>query len=103
MDGKIISFIIKGLSYYAIAQILECDYATVRKYAERKHSNTKIVDDPVKRLKVIKELEWTNLLKEHSNLTIKQLRKLAPALYAWHYRNNRQWPNDNSPKAHSKP
>ncbi|MCM3181172.1 TnsD family transposase [Cytobacillus horneckiae] len=99
--AKLQGLLSKGLSYYAIAQILECDYTTVKKYANRQHSNKKTDDDPVQRLKVIKGLEWTNLLKEHPNLTVTQLRKLAPALYAWHYRNNRQWLNDNSPKTHS--
>lgn len=99
---KLQSLLSKRVSYYTIAQILECDCATVKKYAEKEHSNKKIYDDSVQNLKVIKELEWTAFLNEHPNLTVTQIRKLAPALYAWHYRNNRQWLNDNSPKAQTK-
>lgn len=101
-EAKLQSLLLKGLSYYAVAQILECDYTTVKKYAEGKINNKKTNNDPVQSLKGIKEPEWTILIKEHPNLTVTQLRKIAPALYTWHYRNNRQWLKENSPKTQSK-
>lgn len=98
---KLQNLLAKGLSYYAIAQILECDYATVKKYAGTKKSIDKS-SDSLQSLKAIKEVEWTSLLKEHSHLTVTQIRKINPALYAWHYRNNRQWLKEHSPKVHTK-
>lgn len=97
--AKLKELVARGLSYYTIAQILECDYATVKKYVEQSqsthlHSNVSFIS-----LKAAKEAEWLELLKERPNFTITQLRKAAPALYAWHYRNNREWLKEHSPKS----
>jgi hypothetical protein len=39
----------------------------------------------------------------HPVKSVTQLRKIAPALYAWHYRNNKKWLKGHSPKQGTKP
>ncbi|PGA70813.1 TnsD family Tn7-like transposition protein [Bacillus pseudomycoides] len=99
--AKLQRLVAQGLSYYAIAQVLECDYITIKKYAETKDN----IVEPLSYsnlLQLKKETEWLNILKEHPYLNITEIRKLAPALYVWHYRNNRQWLKENSSKTHSR-
>jgi hypothetical protein len=40
---------------------------------------------------------WLNLHQENPELSKTELRKFAPNVYAWLYRHDRQWLNDNSP------
>lgn len=97
-QAKLMELMASGLSYYRIAQILECDYATVKKYIH--HSKVKDFqnDVPLLDLRIQKEIEWLKLIETYSDFTVKQLREINPALYAWHYRNNRDWLKENSPK-----
>lgn len=99
---KLKKLVSSGLSYYAIAQILECDYATVKKYVENQPADKQLADVPPSLAIAEKECEWIKLIKEYPNLTVTQLRKLSPALYAWHYRNNQQWLKENTPRVHTK-
>ncbi|MEL6987951.1 MAG: TnsD family Tn7-like transposition protein, partial [Bacteroidota bacterium] len=41
---------------------------------------------------------WLNLLQENPELSKTEIRKLAPDVYAWLYRRDRTWLNNNSPK-----
>ncbi|MGG0718918.1 TnsD family transposase [Robertmurraya massiliosenegalensis] len=100
--AKLKELVASGLSYYRIAQILDCDYATVKKYAQQQKINNLEDNVSVFVLKSEKEKEWINLLRKYSSFTITQLRKEAPALYTWHYRNNREWLKEHSPKAPTK-
>ncbi|MBB6447891.1 TnsD family Tn7-like transposition protein [Bacillus benzoevorans] len=93
----------EGLSYYRIAQVLKCDYTTVKKYAEHQKSYNHQNNLSISLFKIEKENEWVNLLRGYPNFTITQLRNEAPALYAWHYRNNREWLKKHYPKASTKP
>ncbi|SFQ87199.1 TniQ protein [Bacillus mycoides] len=97
-QAKLKELVASGLSYYRIAQILECDYATVKKYADYPKIETSNGDSSIFILKNEKEMEWLNLISKHPDFTITQLRKEAPALYAWHYRNNIEWLKEHSSK-----
>lgn len=101
-QAKLMQLAISGLSYYRIAQILDCDYATVRKYisnSKDKPSNNK---ELLMDLRIQKEARWLKLLETYSDFTVTQLREINPALYAWHYRNNREWLKENSPRMKEK-
>lgn len=91
--------VVSGLSYYRIAQILNCDYATVKRYSEKKKVNQPECSLSMPVVKIENEKEWLNLLNINPTLTITRLRSIAPALYGWHYRNNRDWLEKNSPKS----
>ena len=41
---------------------------------------------------------WLNLQQENSELSKTEIRKLAPDVYAWLYRRDRNWLNENSPQ-----
>ena len=42
-------------------------------------------------------IQWKSLIKKHSHLGTKFLRNLEPAVYAWLYRNDRDWLREHSP------
>lgn len=93
-----------GKSYKEVAKELHCDIATVKKYAKQKLSDE--VDDISINLKtsiaVLKEKEWIELINANPSLTITSIRKINPALYSWHYRNNRGFLENNKPKNKTK-
>lgn len=95
-QAKLMHLASSGLSYYRIAQVLECDYATVKKYISnsknRSSNNNQLPID----LRIQKEAEWLKLIEAYSDFTVTQLRAINPALSAWHYRNNRSWLKGNS-------
>lgn len=88
----------KGLSLYRIAQVLECDYATVKKYISNSKGKSSNNKELLMDLRIQKEAEWLKLIETYSDFTVTQIRKINPALYAWHYRNNRSWLTENSPR-----
>lgn len=97
-QAKLMQLATSGLSPYRIAQLLDCDYATVKKYmsnSKGKSSNNKEL--PMD-LCIQKEAEWLKLIEIYPDFTVTQLREMNPALYAWHYRNNRNWLKENSPR-----
>ncbi len=53
--------------------------------------------DPEK-IKRQKRSAWLNLQQENLKLSKTEIRKLAPDDYAWFYRRDRNWLNNNSPK-----
>jgi hypothetical protein len=87
------------LSYYAIAKRLHVDIGTVKKYANRDKVNKVyhvVTDKPS--LLFENQAQWLQLQAQYPNLSKTGLRKIAPALYAWLYRNNRKWLDENSPQ-----
>lgn len=100
--AKLKELVASGLSSYRIAQILGCDYATVKKYTQQQTVEDLDDNSFVSFLKIEKEIEWLNLLRKYPSFTITQLRKETPALYVWHYRNNRDWLKKHSPNAATK-
>ncbi|MBR9658027.1 MULTISPECIES: TnsD family Tn7-like transposition protein [Bacillus cereus group] len=89
---------IEGKSLYRIAKELQCDSSTVKKYVQVELLAVTKSASSSKNLVELKEIEWLTLLKNNPNRTVTELRKLTPALYAWHYRNNKEWLKDHSPK-----
>ncbi|EMA6344099.1 TnsD family transposase [Bacillus cytotoxicus] len=88
----------EGKSLYRIAKELQCDISTVKKYVQVEPLEIIKPASSSKNLVELKEIEWLTLLKNNPNLTVTELRKLTPALYAWHYRNNKEWLKEHSPK-----
>lgn len=88
--SKLKQLALNNYSYYQIAHILKCDYATVKKYVEINESDNPLNIHVASLTGSEKEFEWQELIKKYPNYTITQLRKVAPALYAWHYRNNKE-------------
>jgi len=89
-------------SWYAAAKELKCDISTIKKYStkilfEENQSNPDKVE-----IAQLKQIDWLLLLKKYPEYSVTALRKIAPALYLWHYRNNLEWLQNNSPKKKSK-
>lgn len=97
-QAKLMQLATSELSSYRIAQLLDCDYATVKKYMSISKGKTSNHNEPLMDLRTQKEAEWLKLIEKHPNFTITRLREMNPALYAWHYRNNRDWLNKNFPR-----
>ena len=87
-----------GLSPYRIAQLLACDYATVKKYISNEKDKSSNNKELLMDLRIQKEAEWLKLIETYLDFTVTQLREMNPALYAWHYRNNRSWLTENPPR-----
>ncbi|WP_342558306.1 TnsD family transposase [Metasolibacillus sp. FSL K6-0083] len=98
-QAKLIQLVTSNLSPYRIAQILKCDYATVKKYIsdskDKSSHNSELSID----LRLQKEAEWLKLIETYPDFTVTQLREMNLALYAWHYRNNRSWLIENPPRS----
>ncbi|MDJ0742174.1 MAG: TnsD family transposase [Xenococcaceae cyanobacterium MO_167.B27] len=101
---------VKKLGLRATARELKVDPNTINRYVALLHltpSWTKnkpqiksekvasIVSEDIKREK--RDI-WLNLQRENPKLSKTEIRKLAPDVYAWLYRHDRQWLNNNSPK-----
>lgn len=101
-QAKLMQLATSGLSPYRIAQVLDCDYATVQKYMfSLKGKSLNKVELPMD-LRIQKKAKWLKLIETYSDITVTQLREIDPALYAWHYRNNREWLKENSPRMKEK-
>lgn len=99
---KLMQLVTSGLSPYRIAQILECDYTTVKKYMFISKGEPSNHNELLKDLCIQKEADWLKLIEKYPDFTITRLREINPALYAWHYRNNRDWLKENSPRIKGK-
>lgn len=97
-QAKLMQLATSELSPYQIAQLLDCDYATVKKYMTNLKDKSSNNNEPLMDLRIRKETEWLNLIEKYPDFTITQLREMNPALYAWHYRNNSDWLKENSPR-----
>ncbi|MDJ0531678.1 MAG: TnsD family transposase [Xenococcaceae cyanobacterium MO_207.B15] len=58
----------------------------------------KLVDIDLDEIKQQKRDVWLNLQTKNPKLSKTEIRKLIPDVYAWLYRNDKQWLNNNSPK-----
>ncbi len=77
----------QGFSTHAIASALDVDWKTAKRLVEPIDAPaTKSVRD-----ERVDRDAWTALASEHPSLGKKNLRQLAPALYARLYRNDRAW------------
>lgn len=95
---ELLSLLNNELSYREIARRLAVDTSTVIKYEKiiNKESDSKHFKD--NDLVIKHRNEWLQLKRTYSDLTKTQLREKSPALYAFLYRNDRDWLNSNSPK-----
>lgn len=98
-QAKLMQLATSNLSPYRIAQILKCDYATVKKYISDSKDKSSHNSELSRDLYLQKEAEWLKLIETYPDFTVTQLRKMNPALYAWHYRNNRSWLMENPPRS----
>ena len=106
---------VKKLGLRATARELRVDTNTIKRYvslldltpAWTKGNSSKLnkkVQETVKNLpdreKLTKEKkdQWLTLQQENPELSKTEIRKLAPNIYAWLYRRDRAWLNENSPK-----
>ncbi|AMO87253.1 hypothetical protein B857_01944 [Solibacillus isronensis B3W22] len=96
--AKLMQLATSGLGPYHIAQILECDYTTVKKYMSNSKDKSSNNNELPMDLRIQKEADWLKLRETYSDFTVTQLREINPALYAWHYRNNRNWLKENPPR-----
>lgn len=88
----------KKKSYSSVARQLDVDTKTVIKYANLSMNERKKPDSPEAEIMQNKKSEWLCLIKENPGKSVTELRTLKPALYAFFYRNDKQWLKENSPK-----
>lgn len=88
-----------GLSYREIARRLAVDTNTVIKYEKiiNNESGSKKEVHKDNDLANKHRSEWMQLQKKYPNLSKTQLREEGPTVYAFLYRNDRNWLNVNSP------
>jgi hypothetical protein len=99
----------KGLTKYRIAQELEVDFNTIKKYLEveiskgqNQQTNIEMKDE---KNKTSKKEEYRNRWIEHRNLHSNknrtELRRGSPNVYIWLYRNDNDWLYENLPPKES--
>ena len=107
--ARLKELICKRNSIRKIAREMKCDPKTVVKYAEilglRNMINSKIKcvynqrnNNGSKIYKDKYRSDIANLIKENSNITRQNIRKLLYKQYMWLYRNDREWFEKNLPK-----
>ncbi len=101
---------VKKLGLRATARELKVDTNTIKRYvalldltpswtsnkAQIKPKQVLCID--IKAIKQQKKDIWLNLQRENPKLSKTEIRKLAPDVYIWLYRHDKQWLNNNSPK-----
>lgn len=89
----------EGLSYREIARRLNVDPNTVIKYAKTEGSSKAIEVQNIDRVDLLESNRktWLQLQQDNPYLSKTELRKQNPAIFAFLYRNDREWLNDNSP------
>ncbi|RTR26274.1 transposase [Robertmurraya yapensis] len=94
------SLLSDGLSYREIARRLAVDTNTVIKYEKIINGESDSKKEVHKDNDMVnkRRSEWVQLQKEYPNLSKTQLREKRPAVYAFLYRNDRNWLNVNSPE-----
>ncbi|MFD1412240.1 MULTISPECIES: TnsD family transposase [Oceanobacillus] len=94
---------IEKKSLNSAAKELQCDIGTVKKYTTSPtFKDVSIFEESTEDMTSTKQKKWLDLIQMHPEKSVTQLRKIVPALYAWHYRNNRKWLKEHSPKQERK-
>lgn len=87
---------VEKFSFRAAARELGVDTKTVIKYSEAEIGKSESSNKDNTLLEG-KQKEWIDLMDKHPTLTVTQLRWKNSALYAWLYRNCREWLAQHSP------
>jgi hypothetical protein len=108
-ETKLVSLINQGnLSFREIARQLKVDTYTVIKYSKKSvnplyFEETDSVFKTKEQLSIKKKDDnrktWKDLQDKHPVASKTKLRSIEPAVYAWLYRNDKNWLQDNSPKS----
>jgi hypothetical protein len=100
---------VKKLGLRATARELRVDPNTIKRYVALLNltpswrnnqliiKSERVLSTDIEAIALKKRDIWLNLQQENRELSKTELRKLAPDVYAWLYRCDRQWLNDNSP------
>lgn len=98
---------IKKLGLRATARELKVDPRTIKRYvmqlglnaawSSHKTKDELVEVENIDDLREKNRQRWLNLQKDYPNETKTTLRNLSPAVYAWLYRNDKDWLNKNSP------
>lgn len=112
-EEKLKELVDRKLSLRETARLLGVDPITVKKYAKKlglttyweKRSEADVVYDYEKSSYSSMKLDdkdyyrkrWNELIKQYPEMGKTQLRQVDKALFAWLYRNDREWLNQNSP------
>lgn len=107
--GKLTELVNEGYTLTEIAKEIQADRATIKKYAAELELKVPWKLPKVKK-KIVNELledfetqlterknKWVELQESFPEKSKTELRKLAPDVYAFLYRNEREWLNNNSP------
>ncbi|MEM7757370.1 MAG: TnsD family transposase [Cyanobacteria bacterium P01_A01_bin.40] len=101
---------VKKLGLRATARELRVDPNTVNRYValldltpswtkkKPQIKSKKVTSIDTEEIKQQKRDIWLKLQQKNSELSKTEIRKLAPDIYAWLYRKDRSWLNNNSPK-----
>lgn len=84
-----------GEKVFVVARSLrlsvESIYRVLRACPDLRDHRARLVLD---RSRVVNRAKWLSLRREHVLATISEVRRLAPATYAWLYKNDREWLQD---------
>lgn len=100
-ESKLKELFQMNLSMREIARRLKVDVNTVKKYGQKLgETKAELVHNSKDNLinKDSFRNEWLDLQKQYPEKSKTELRKVNNSLYAWLYRNDREWLNSNSPK-----
>ena len=110
-ENKLIELVeIEKLGLRATARELQVDPNTVKRYVTKLNLTPswtksksaiqvkKTVEVNLEEIALQKKDIWLRLQRENPGLSKTEIRKLAPDVYAWLYRYNKKWLNENSPK-----
>lgn len=108
-EGKLLELHSLGMSFRKIAQALNVDINTAIKYIKQLTANSFILQvtenietDEKEDIESTHRTLWRQRQAEEPILTKTQLRKVLPKTYAWLYRHDREWLDENSPTLQQK-
>jgi hypothetical protein len=110
-EAKLKELVEKGLSLRQTAKLMGADPKTVKKYAAKlgletyweKRSNRELFKDKGNSVTTADKRdyyrgEWFKLMNHYPDKSKTELRQLNKAVYAWLYRNDKEWLKFNSPE-----
>ncbi|MGX9931513.1 TnsD family transposase [Virgibacillus salarius] len=99
-ENNLQSLLEEKLSYREIARRMNVDVGTVIKYGNVKQNETKYKREPHSKKAILEQKRqiWIKLQQEKPELSKTELRNQKPSIYAFLYRNDREWLNNHSPK-----